>query len=233
MVRFSEANETFPHGFNPSSVPTLSRTASTSMSSPFVMTPPPLPSGSSNVGANMTPPPLDHLRSPYACTPLPIVEESIHTALRLPRYNFDLSVDPTSTLASSSSALTPEIRAEPATSPPLSSVVILSEFLPWKLTIDASSPGPNSFVTVWDVIVGLYRALRLRVRTAELSYVPAKHQPFISKAFEHRWARQRDPAVAREEQTNGIKRIDFLMENHRFIGLTAVSEGVLRLIVSR
>lgn len=196
------------------------------------MTPPPLPSGSSNARAYMTPPPLDHLRSPYACAPLPIVDESIHAALRLPRFNFDLSLDPASTLASFS-ALTPNVRAEPATSPPLSSVVILSEFLPWKLTINASSPGPNSFVTVWDVIEGLYRALRLRVRTAELSKAPAKHQPFISRAFERRWSRQRDPVLAREEQMKGIKRIDFLMENHRFIGLTAVSEGVLRLIVSR
>ncbi|KAJ7507439.1 hypothetical protein B0H11DRAFT_1705347 [Mycena galericulata] len=148
---------------------------------------------------------------------------------------FNVSYDP----AYASPSLSPRVLAEPATSPPLPCVTILSDLFPWRISIYPSSSKPGAYVTVADVLHGLYRGLRHRVRKEELETISVP-KPFIAsvrQAFHNRCsrlARTVDPAAADSEARKGIRRIDFLLGNHMFTGLLPTSENpdVWKLAVS-
>ncbi|KAJ7499241.1 hypothetical protein FB451DRAFT_1204772 [Mycena latifolia] len=193
----------------------------------------------------MTPPPFSHSRSLYACAPLPPLNGmpgSIHDVLSGARGRhmlaFDVSYDPAYTV-SASSGLSPRVLAEPATTPPLPCVTISCDLFPWRVAIYPSSSKPGAYVTVADVLNGIYRDLRHRLRKEELATMSAS-QPFMAsvhQTFYHRCnmlARAVDPAAADSEARKGIRRIDFLLGKHTFCGLLPTSEtpDVWKLVVS-
>jgi hypothetical protein len=232
-VRFADETDTYSYPSTPS--PTYSTSTLPSSTGPI------------------TPPPP----RPYSYVPLPAVGKAvpvdraipvdmaktvavrIHDVLALsrkPKITFDVSFDPSTTLLSSL-ALTPRVLAEAATTPPLASLTILSTFLPWNLNIRPASQKPGAFVTVADVLRGLYRSLRLPVTPAEFDHIPTvADRQLVSDAYEHRCERmnRKDPVGASEERSKGVKRVDFLMRNHRFLGLSATVKApdVWRLSVS-
>ncbi|KAJ6567186.1 hypothetical protein DFH09DRAFT_918757 [Mycena vulgaris] len=149
---------------------------------------------------------------------------------------FDVSYDPAYTV-SASPGLSSRVLAEPATTPPLPCVTISCDL--WQFTIYPSSSKPGAFVTVADVLNGIYRDLRRPLRQDELDTLPVS-QPFVAsvrQAFYSRCsglARAIDPAAADSEARKGIRRIDFLLGNHMFGGLlpTSHSPDVWKLNVS-
>ncbi|KAI0641426.1 hypothetical protein C8Q79DRAFT_919451 [Trametes meyenii] len=124
--------------------------------------------------------------------------------------------------------VTARVAAEPATTPPVSTITVVCEHLPWTITVvprpDARWAAP--YVTAGDVLHTLYRALRLAVTVAELNTVDAAHQQRIHDAYGVRWPRAARPDAREAERAKGIKRVDFLGDARVFRGLSLVPEGI-------
>jgi hypothetical protein len=140
----------------------------------------------------------------------------------------DVSYDPAYTV-SASPVLSPRVLAEPAITAHLPYFTIVCDALPWHISIRPSSSKPGAYITVADVLNGIYRDLRRPVRTEELE-VMALPPHFISsvrQAFYTRCSRlaQVDPAAANSETRKGIRRIDFLLGNSLFAGLVPTKDS--------
>ncbi|TFK39184.1 hypothetical protein BDQ12DRAFT_72470, partial [Crucibulum laeve] len=115
-------------------------------------------------GAQSSPPPLIHHLSPYGCISLPRMVEGpieLNTTLSsaFAMLGYDITMPP------STAECRDPIRAhgpwlyEPATYPHMRSLTIRSEILAKPIVVHASSLNYNA-VTVWDVLVAIYHALR-------------------------------------------------------------------------
>lgn len=170
----------------------------------------------------MTPPsPFGGLPSGYREFPMLKDEVKIHQAVSAImglQYNFDISTDPAITLCGSP-FLKPDILREPATSPPLQEIYVVSNLLPWKLRILASK---YDFVSVSDVLGGLYCALRIPVKYGEYEGQRPEIKAAVSQAFERRvqTLARIDTIAAQAERQKGLKRIDFMKGSHNFAGFT-------------
>ncbi|KAJ7283478.1 hypothetical protein C8J57DRAFT_1292669 [Mycena rebaudengoi] len=161
----------------------------------------------------LSPPPLNYSR--YA--PLPALNGHIHDVFRDPSrhmLSFDVSCDPTYALSS----LPPPVRVQAATSPCLPCVSITCDLFPGSIDIHPSSSKPGAFVTVADVIQGIIRGLREAVSREEIAMAAHVHDmPRVHKAFTRR--------CRRLGQQDHLRRIDFLMGAHRFVGLLSTSQN--------
>ncbi|KAF9264288.1 hypothetical protein L218DRAFT_958378 [Marasmius fiardii PR-910] len=150
--------------------------------------------------------------------------DGIHDILQFrstPKLTFDVSKDPT-TIHLLTKELTEDERREPATIPAVSYVKLVSKYLPWEIEILPSSPDDkNAFVSVGDVLEGLYCALRIPVTDRE--FQGCGNQEDVKAAFKERCrvvADEQGESEADFERRAGIKRVDFLQGNLRFCGLT-------------
>ncbi|KAK0439943.1 uncharacterized protein EV420DRAFT_1227860, partial [Desarmillaria tabescens] len=80
-------------------------------------------------------------------------------------------------------------------------VILISKFLPWRIHVSTRS--------VRDMLVALYTALRTKVTKAEMEAVGDRN---VMNAFA-KWAQ----GTEEEGRRKGIRRVDFLLENTRFI----------------
>jgi hypothetical protein len=111
--------------------------------------------------------------------------------------------------------------AEPATSPPLSSLTIIHPALKSDIEVLPSAPIPGSFVSVADVFTKIYRELRLAVHPIEYEELPdGEVRQSVDMAYYTRCGRIRDPAERTYEERKGLKKIDLLMGCTRFMGLS-------------
>jgi len=150
----------------------------------------------------------------------------IHYALGInqpsPLLKYDVSYPP-STIIPNVPTLPPHVISEPATTPPVPSMVIRCPHLPWKITI---LPTNTKHVTVRDVFEGIYRSLRLTVLEAEfqcLTSAEARHS--VNNAYILRYKRIDDSEARQLEKSKGLKRVDFLGERTVFTGLSSTMEG--------
>jgi hypothetical protein len=179
------------------------------------------------------PPPLRRDRSPYARIPLPAVHDhgdrchttltSIHPLLQSspkPTLKFDLHHPP------SSIALPRRSLSEPATHPPLPCPNISTHLLPYSIVVLPSRPHlPNSFVTVSDVLRTLHRALSMGLTHDELDELPSEDIRSQVKAVYERRVRAHPDWRTRElEKRWGIRRIDLLLGQTRFLGLSVADK---------
>ena len=169
-----------------------------------------------------------HFGSPYACSPLPTVPTQIHPALgfsHTPHLSYNVSLPPT-TVTPHLPSLSPTVLAESATNPPLPTLTIVHPYLPWPITITPSSGKPGAFITVSDVLRGIYHSLRLNVTPAEFKNLPSTEaQHRVNEAYRRRYKRITDARVYAEEKGKGLKRVDFLVDKHRFMGLVSTQRG--------
>lgn len=195
-----------------------------------------------------SPPPSPVLLTPptslYHSSPLPLIAVQLHPILSCPTHGYtsappliwDLSLPP-NTFATTRyhgvpQGLKPEVLAEPATMPPLPQITLYlhsaSGVWPWApLTILGSNPH-QPYVTVKDVLVGLYTQLRNRVSSAEFYSIPSQSaQDSISLSFKARCQRLggEGSKEAGIEKSKGLKRIDFLMGRIRWAGLSGSKAG--------
>ena len=166
--------------------------------------------------------------SPYrAWSPLPPLPSiDIHPLLavsKTPSLIYDMSRH-ISSLYPSHPSLSPHRLAEPATEPPMTSLVIVCDHLPWPINIRARQH--NGYITVADVMDGLYRDLRLNVTEGEYSLLllshDMKHQ--VKKAYEQRYRSASFMEYA-HEKAQGLRRVDFLGGKNTFMGLSSTGEG--------
>ncbi|KAJ7179435.1 hypothetical protein C8R46DRAFT_1073763 [Mycena filopes] len=169
-----------------------------------------------------TPSPLHHARPLYAFAPLPSLHAELHPALAASRHmmTLDVSYDP------AYAALSPRVLAEPATSPGLPCITIVFPY--WETQpINPSSSKCAAYVTVSDVLNGIYRDLRGPARAEDfhaMSAATPAHIPYAHEAFRARLARM-EPSAARSEARKGMRRIDLLLGKSRFGGLVQTAES--------
>ncbi|RDB26939.1 hypothetical protein Hypma_005123 [Hypsizygus marmoreus] len=139
-----------------------------------------------------------------------------------PTLTYDLTLPP-STISSQHRGISQRVLTEPATKPPLPVVLIIVPHLPWTITVAASY---GAYVTVLDVLDGIYRSLRSNVTSQEFHALPSeKEMRRVSAAYEHRYRRIRGSREYEDEKRRGVRRVDFLMGCTRFMGLSTTSRG--------
>lgn len=226
-VHFASTNTIYETG---SATPSPSLTASSlpSSSSPELLTPPP--------------PDDDHYeyrvypRTPYAkqadlfpemIMQNPIPPMQIHFLLAYapytePALHWDMTLPPASIEYQFSS----HAFSEPATSPPMSSLIIYHSSLKYEIEVVPPQASSGAVVTVSDVLTKLYRELRLSIHPIE--YADLKDEEIrkqVDNAYYARCSRIHDRGERLQEQQKGIKKIDFLMGSTRFLGLSGTMTG--------
>ena len=79
------------------------------------------------------------------------------------------------------------------------------------------------YLTVGDVLYGLYRALRTSVEPREFNSLEPAHRELLSRAFEKRL--RNDRKNREKNVTHGIRRIDYLGEKRLLVGLRPASRA--------
>ncbi|KAG7094563.1 hypothetical protein E1B28_005391 [Marasmius oreades] len=208
-VRFARNRTEYPIPANPARTRTSSSSLSSLSSSKGPATPPPyrsisLPSHSPYPSYTPSKRGMNPIRVHYllACTHEPALD-------------FDVTI-PISSLPSRHRPPS-SLLAEPALSPAVPSLILTTPLLPWSFTI---YPSNGYYVSVRDVLDGIYHALRSSATHKDYLFVPSrKDQHRIHEAYERRCSRIRDYHASREEKKSGVKRVDFLRQRTRFIGI--------------
>ncbi|KAF7331648.1 Na-Ca-ex domain-containing protein [Mycena kentingensis (nom. inval.)] len=173
--------------------------------------------------AAFSPPPLNHSRSPYACTPLPPLQGEciLHWALDAQSsasLKYDVSRDPSAHSSPSPTSPSPRVLAEPAISLALPCLTIL--VAGWRIPVYPSSRKPGACVTVADMLHAVYRALRQHVSWGEAAEIP--RDALDAARFMHQ-ARCR--GLERIHTDEPLRRIDFLYGRRQFGGLVRTPES--------
>ena len=110
--------------------------------------------------------------------------------------------------------------SQQATYPASPSIILLTEALPWSITVEAKS----SFVTVYDVLQALHSSLRLQVTKTEWASLSRASQDMIAAYF-HKRVDGFSDLVKREKQLGrGVRRLDFLVGRTRLYGISPFGE---------
>ncbi|KAM5543592.1 hypothetical protein V8D89_002843 [Ganoderma adspersum] len=102
-------------------------------------------------------------------------------------------------LPSAPSRLTDALVREPATSPPLPSLAIICDYLPWTIVV-VPTPGAlwtTSYVTVGDVLHTLFRTLRLGATEHELGALDPALRDRVLRSYIRLFAKLRGPQKTR------------------------------------
>lgn len=100
--------------------------------------------------------------------------------------------------------------AEAATSPPLPSILLVCDILPWQIRVSSSLP--NLFVTNYDILQAIHVSLRTPVVPAEWPLCRTQQdREFILETFERRVKRISNDFARAEERAKSVRRIDCLM----------------------
>lgn len=207
-VRFAYQNS-----FHSPPTPTLSFSSSTMSSDSAPVTPPyatqSLP-GPSRYPSGYSP--YKKARSPSYSEPI-----RCHPLLKTAALTWDL-LDHPSTARYNYKSIPHRMLSEPATFPSLSYMKISSPHLPWSIEVYASN---GSFVSLEDVLDAVYQSLRINIKSSEFDSLPSSNdRRSASRAYEHRYRRQRSSIEYDKEKKGGMKRIDFLMGHTRFLRIS-------------
>jgi hypothetical protein len=185
---------------------------------------PPPPITSSSIGYGLPgpspygmpyPPPQTATTSSRYAAPV-----RVHPLLDASAVTYDL-MDHPSTTTRNKYSLTVRTLREPATTPPLPFLTIISMHLPWIIKVYSSN---GQFVTLEDVLDSIYRSLRRNITHAEFNMFPTQeNQRRASRAYEKRYRRLRNTRAYEEEKRSGMKRVDFLMGHTKFLGISSGS----------
>ena len=119
----------------------------------------------------------------------------MHSLLRLsspPPINYDITLPP-STISTHHHSLPMRSLSQPATNPPVHSLTIVTQHLPWTIAIPATASANGKFVTVSDVLGAIYRTHRANIPSAEYHSRPS-----------HRGHAQGDVGIQDSVQANSI-----------------------------
>ncbi|KAJ7071355.1 hypothetical protein C8F01DRAFT_429975 [Mycena amicta] len=114
----------------------------------------------------------------------------------------------------------PSVLLEPATTPPLPTITLVSPRLgSWKIIVKPADG--FSFVRVCDVLQCIYASLRQAASGADFERLPNVHaKQEVTKAFAKRYGSMPDAAKQQAEKSKGLKRVDFLGSTVFFAGVT-------------
>jgi len=108
--------------------------------------------------------------------------------------------------------------SEPAIYPATPSIILLTDALPWSITVTTKS----TFITLYDVLQALHSSLRLQVTKVEWASLSRASQAVISTSF-HKRVNGFSDRIKREKQLGrGVRRLDFLVGRTRLFGISAL-----------
>lgn len=113
--------------------------------------------------------------------------------------------------------------AQPVTYPPLYSMEVQITHLPFWRPIQLAATSPQAGVTLAELLDAVHAFLQLSVTGKEYASFPPDVRNSISLAFARRC--ERAGAGAEAEKKKGLKRVDCLLGNFRWIGLTRAGKG--------
>jgi len=141
-----------------------------------------------------------------------------------PAISWDLSYPPPTpppTIQDEHTILTQQTLAEPATSPPLTSLIVTHPNLKWCIEIIPKDPTPRAFVSVSDVFTALFKELRFPIQPLEYAELPeGEIRSAVDTAYFTRCGGIPDAQLRLLEHQKGIKRIDLLRGQTKFLGLS-------------
>ena len=110
-------------------------------------------------------------------------------------------------------------------------MTINSPYLPWTIEVGASN---GAFVTLQNVLEDLHFHLRSNITAQEYSSLPSQSDRSRAvQAYERRCRRLRHHRQYYEaEKRDGMKRIDFLMDHTRFMGLSSLNDRPDRFLLN-
>ncbi|TFK23775.1 hypothetical protein FA15DRAFT_694849 [Coprinopsis marcescibilis] len=111
---------------------------------------------------------------------------------------------------------------EPATNPPLPSIILQAHHLPWHIRIIATR---RTYVTVWDVLEQLYSTLRSYLTQPEYEAMRHSERERATSAYEQRYRRFRSRTEYNTEKAGGMRRVDLLFGRTTFYGLSKPQQG--------
>lgn len=118
----------------------------------------------------------------------------------------------------------PSVLAEAATSPPLPSILLTCDQLPWGIRVSSSLP--NLFVTNYDVLQAIHLNLRISVVQAEWAFCRTpEDQEVIVQTFERRIRRLSTESARAEERAKFVRRIDCLMGMTKLVRIIPSEES--------
>jgi hypothetical protein len=123
--------------------------------------------------------------------------------------------------------LTKEQLQEPATRPPITRLrIICDTILQWPINL-VSEPdlqGANQArISIGDILTAIHCSLHLRVTHAEWAKLSVSEETAVSQAYVRRCTRI--PSVEKSEASQGVKRVDYLLDKINFRGLVRVPEA--------
>ncbi|KAJ3920251.1 hypothetical protein F5877DRAFT_65896 [Lentinula edodes] len=119
----------------------------------------------------------------------------------------------------------------PATNPHTTHLTIT--FGAWKFTVVPHPASRAPYVTVLDVLHGIYRYFRTSSSERDYQALSSDKRHRVTSAYNQRWQRCH-PAEREMEQRKGVKQIDFLADSKTFWGLLPTKElGTWQLQVTR
>jgi len=143
-----------------------------------------------------------------------------------------------------STLLSTDEMVQPATHPPLTRMRIVCDLIPqWPIdlqldpyTSGGMSPNPYQYpppISLQDVLIAVHRAMHKQIRHSDWAKLTNKQEIAISKAYTKRC--RAVPSTAEYERAQGVKRVDYLLEQTRMVGLVRAGmvDGweVMRLVV--
>ncbi|KAF7768511.1 hypothetical protein Agabi119p4_7754 [Agaricus bisporus var. burnettii] len=136
----------------------------------------------------------------------------LHHTLVNPIFDFDVSIHP----LGNPSICNLELQKESVTEPPTRSITLESNHLPWPITVSTE----HYYLTVFDLLVGIYNNLRTPAKEEEFARESREKQDKIASAYYDRWERRTPSEFREQERCKGLRRVDFLPQNTlRFSGL--------------
>jgi hypothetical protein len=112
--------------------------------------------------------------------------------------------------------------ADAATSPPLRSLFLICDYLPWRIEVVSSLP--SLFVTVYDVLHAIYSSLRTPLSPAEWSFFASDQKQFdILQSFEDRLNTIPDSDARDDQRPEAVRRIDCLIGRTSLLGIEQIS----------
>ncbi|KZT33303.1 hypothetical protein SISSUDRAFT_1037131 [Sistotremastrum suecicum HHB10207 ss-3] len=144
---------------------------------------------------------------------IPAIHPILSSHATSPRIHYDIAAPP-STISSDLS--------EPATIPPTPHLRIACELVPW--TIEVSNTQSVTGVTCANVFEAIYSTLRHRIHPDEWERISPKQREKVSEAYYRRCSRTMVRSE-KEEQSRGVRRVDWLLKQTKFIGLSPSFEA--------
>ncbi|KAF8816858.1 hypothetical protein BYT27DRAFT_7248019 [Phlegmacium glaucopus] len=115
--------------------------------------------------------------------------------------------------------------SQPATSPPLQRLTIVHPSFMWNVEVLPSSSVPGACVTVNDVLSTLFHELTPGVDPAHYTDLPPEERQYVDNAYFYRCAHIRDVNERKHAKARGVIKLDFLIGQTRFKGLSGTTSG--------